>query len=199
MLIRKLSTAFLLLLSILTTAVLALGLAAPASAHSELISSSPEDGAELEQAPAEIVLEFNEDIEPIGTEVAVVDPEGTPVSEGEVAVEGAVVTQAITGGAAGAYTVTWRAVSADGHPITGEYTFTVLEPATTEPETTEPTTEAETTDATTRATTESAAAGDAGSEDAESSAGPAAPILIGIVAVVIAGVVVLLVRRRRAR
>jgi len=145
---------FALLATLLTTAALALVTAAPASAHAALVSSTPEDGAELDEAPSEIVLEFNEDIQDLGNEIVVVDSEGTPVADGEPVADGATVMQAVMGGAAGAFTVTWRVVSADGHPISGElsYEVTASEP-TSDAETTTEATTTETTPAPSSATT----------------------------------------------
>lgn len=96
-----------------------------ANAHSELVSSTPENNTELTEPPSEVVLEFNEEMEPIGTKIAVADPNGDPVSVGEPVLEGTVITQAISAEVAGDYTVVWRTVSADGHPISGEFTFTL--------------------------------------------------------------------------
>lgn len=187
-----------LLALLLTTAALALGIAAPASAHAALVSSSPEDGAELTEAPTEIVLEFNEDIQDLGNEIVIVDSEGTPVADGEPAVDGPTVTQALTGGAAGSFTVTWRVVSADGHPISGELGYEVAPEETTSAE---PTTEATTTQATTTATTQapsSAASPSAEAGAEEGDGGDSAVLWIVLAAVVAATVaIVLIVRRSR--
>lgn len=180
----------------LTTTALALGLATPASAHSELVAATPGDGEVLTEAPAEIVLEFNEEIQDLGNEIVVVDPEGTPVATGDAVVDGVTVTQAITGGTAGTFTVTWRVVSEDGHPISGEYAYEVEEsaaPATTEPNTTEQsaTTEVATTEAT---VSESATAA-----EPESGGGAATPWLVAVAVAAAAGAVAMIVRRSRAR
>ncbi len=180
MISRRLSTPFLALLTILTTGLLALALGAPAQAHSELVSSSPEDGAELEAAPTEIVLEFNEEITEIGTQVVVVDPEGTPVAQDEVVVDGSTVTQAIGAGAA------------------GEYTFTVAAASTTTEATTESTTET-TSDATSESTAEpSTAVTTADPEAEEPSDGSLTWIVVALI-LVAAVAVGLVIRRSRAR
>lgn len=192
---RALSTLFALLL---TTAALALGIAAPASAHAALTSSSPADGAELEEAPAEIVLEFNEDIQDIGNEIVVLDSEGTPVADGDPVVDGPTVTQAVTGGAAGTFTVTWRVVSADGHPISGDLSYEVAptDPTTASPEAT---TEASTATTTEAATTEASAAPSSDTAAQEDGGGDSAIVWIVIGAVVAAAVaIVLIMRRNRA-
>lgn len=202
---RRLPTAFLTFVALVfATAVVTFTVPGAAHAHSELVSSSPSDGDSTSEIPAEIVLEFNENIQEIGNEIVVVDPEGTPVADGEMVVDGPVVTQPIGAGAAGEYTVTWRVVSADGHPISGEFSYTLRVPytldeeqssgETAEAETTEPvTTEAETTEAET-----TVEAGES-LEDEDQGSSATVPIFIGLSVLVLAGVVILVVRRRRAR
>lgn len=190
---------FALLAMLLTTAALALVTAAPASAHAALVSSTPEDGAQLDEAPSEIVLEFNEDIQDLGNEIVVVDSEGTPVADGEPVADGATVTQAVMGGAAGAFTVTWRVVSADGHPISGElsYDVTATEP-TSDATADEPTTEDTTTEATTTETTP--APSSATTAPAEDEGGGDSAVLWIVLAAGAATVatIVLIVRRNRS-
>jgi hypothetical protein len=57
--------------------------------------------------------------------VVVTGPDGTPVQHGPVEVAGDKVTVAIRATASGTYHVAYRVVSDDGHPVTGETTFTV--------------------------------------------------------------------------
>src|SRR5699024_4375434 len=104
------------------------GGAAPAQAHSVLLGTDPDDGEQLAAAPEEVSLTFNEDITELGTEVVITTGDEEDVNDGDVEVAGPVVTQRlIDDRPEGAYTVTWRAVSADGHPISGEFTFTASE------------------------------------------------------------------------
>lgn len=108
----------------------------PAGAHSALLGTDPEDGQQLASAPEEVSLTFNEDITDLGTQVVISTEDGETVSEGEVQIDGPVITQALADTRPeGAYTVTWRAVSADGHPISGEFTFTAAEGVGAEAET----------------------------------------------------------------
>ncbi|WP_420111128.1 copper resistance CopC family protein [Pseudactinotalea sp.] len=196
---RRPPTSFLTLVALVfATAVLTFAVPGAAQAHSELVSSTPSDGGTTSEIPTEIVLEFNENIQEIGNEIVVVDPEGTPVADGEMVVDGPVVTQPISTGAAGEYTVTWRVVSADGHPISGEFTYELQAPTTVDE--TDETTEATTTDAE-ETTEEASTAVESGEslEDEESGSGSTVPIFIGLGVLVLAGVVILVVRRRRAR
>jgi len=103
---------------------------AAAQAHDELVSSDPAANATLTQAPAELNLTYSANLMNIegGNRVRVVDSTGASVAEGEPQVKGTTVTQPLKIKDASAdetYTVTWRVVSSDGHPIQGTYTFSV--------------------------------------------------------------------------
>lgn len=103
--------------------------AAPrAEAHAGLASSSPADGAVLEAAPAEVRLGFTEELQEPAY-VVVTAPDGTRSSSQAAVVEGADAVQAVPapagGDAEGVWRIAFRVVSADGHPITGELSFTV--------------------------------------------------------------------------
>ena len=82
----------------------------------------------IESAPREIHVWFSEPIEaPSSTAVRVLDPEGVPVAaDTTVAADDRteMITR-VTGQSAGTYTVRWRAISADGHPIDGTFVFSV--------------------------------------------------------------------------
>ena len=117
-----------LLAATLATAVLAIaGLvigASPASAHNVLKSSSPADGKKVARTPSSVVLTFDEPAIAIGTKLVITGPEG-PVQIGKPSLVDNAVTQDLQPGSpAGAYTVDWRVTSADGHPISGSFTFT---------------------------------------------------------------------------
>ncbi len=98
---------------------------APALAHDELVGSTPADGAVLTEGPTEVVLTFSEDVQDLGTAVLVREESGRDAAGGGLAIEGPVVTQKVDATAAGIYTTSYRVVSADGHPVSGELTFTV--------------------------------------------------------------------------
>ncbi|HEY0215243.1 MAG TPA: copper resistance CopC family protein [Cellulomonas sp.] len=99
--------------------------AARADAHNSLQGSDPADGATVATAPERITLTFDEPAQALGTEIVVVDPDGTTVSSGAPELVDATVSQPLAGSLpAGAYSVQWRVTSADGHPISGAFTFT---------------------------------------------------------------------------
>ncbi|HJQ42747.1 MAG TPA: copper resistance CopC family protein [Jatrophihabitantaceae bacterium] len=96
------------------------------SAHDELLSSNPANGAALHSMPVSVVLTFEEPPADGYTKVAVLAADGTDVSSGSVLSDGARVTRAIRSGlASGAYTVKFSILSDDGHPVSGVIRFTV--------------------------------------------------------------------------
>ena len=96
-----------------------------AFAHDQLVSSTPQDGATLEKQPDWLELEFSGEIQDIGAEVKV-QHKGKNVSAGELTIDGRTLMAALPQDLdAGKYTVIWRVVSSDGHPIDGTYSFTI--------------------------------------------------------------------------
>ncbi len=103
----------------------------PASAHAELVSTDPEEGAVLEAAPSSVTLTFNEPVRLTSQEVAVYDAEGDPVDSSAAAGD-TEVTVELPGAAEladGTYVVSWNVLSSDGHPISGALTFSVGAPS----------------------------------------------------------------------
>ncbi|WP_055752317.1 copper resistance CopC family protein [Frankia sp. AvcI1] len=104
---------------------LLLALAAPAAAHSRLVATTPAGDSVVATAPGEITLTFNESVSSRYTHVAVTGADGASVINGATMVEGATVRQPLMALAGGRYTVSYQAVSEDGHPVGGTFTFTV--------------------------------------------------------------------------
>ena len=131
---RRLATLVALLVALIPGALLAT--AAPASAHAALVSSDPADGSRVASLPAEVTLEFNEEISDPAY-VVVTAPDGVRVNSGDAVVRGARVTQDLDAQGlalpAGSYTLAYRVVSADGHPISGEQTFEVTSATAADP------------------------------------------------------------------
>lgn len=107
--------------------VLLAGGAPGAAAHDELEDSSPGDGDVVDQAPQELVLTFTSDITTLGLQVQVSGPDGPATDSAAEVVGRQVIQELIHDLAAGEYDVAWRVTSADGHPISGEQSFTVAE------------------------------------------------------------------------
>lgn len=111
-------------------ALTALGmfLAPAATAHDQLVSTNPKDGAKLDKQPGWIEMEFSGDIQNVGTEIQVKDPSGKDVYAGETDIKGKTLKGALPDDLkAGKYTVEWRVVSQDGHPISGNYSFSITD------------------------------------------------------------------------
>jgi methionine-rich copper-binding protein CopC len=101
--------------------------ASPASAHDELVSTDPAADAVLDALPAQLTLTFSGELatDPGATELQVTDAAGTSLADGDPLVEGTEVTQPLGGAASGVVTVLWKVVSSDGHPISGQFAFSV--------------------------------------------------------------------------
>ncbi|WP_031075294.1 copper resistance protein CopC [Streptomyces sp. NRRL WC-3742] len=118
-------------------ALLALMLAAagPASAHATLDSTDPQQNSVVATAPQSVTLTFSEEVSLSGDSVRVLDPAGKAVDAGNpVHADGRANTARVglnSGLANGTYTVAWRAVSADSHPVGGAFTFSVGAPSDT--------------------------------------------------------------------
>ncbi|BCW79785.1 copper resistance protein CopC [Arthrobacter sp. NicSoilC5] len=115
----------------LTTAAFVLASSAPAQAHDSLESSNPADGSTVSAMPAKIELTFDHTPIAINSIVRVEDATGTDQADGPVQIVDNQVSQPVKRGAPeGKYTVVWRVVSPDGHPIEGTFTFTAGGPNT---------------------------------------------------------------------
>jgi len=107
-------------------------LAPAASAHDELVSTSPQDGSSV-TAPVQVALRFTQDLLAIGNRLRIEGP--GPATNLSARATGPTLTASLDPDLpAGAYRVTWRAVSADGHPLSGAFGFTLTQPTTARPE-----------------------------------------------------------------
>lgn len=103
--------------------------AVPAWAHATLTSASPADGVVLSALPPAVTLTFDEPVRPVAGDIRVLDPGGRSMG-GAVTATGPAVTVALPrAGAPGTYTLTWRVISADSHPVGGAITFSLGHPS----------------------------------------------------------------------
>lgn len=101
----------------------------PASAHASLVSSDPADGSTLESFPEQVTLTFDESVDEPAF-VTVTAPDGATVTSGDPAVSDATVTQRLDPGSTdGTYTLAFRVMSFDGHPVTGTVLFNLGHPS----------------------------------------------------------------------
>ena len=189
----------------LTAGSLAVGLAvlapaAPAAAHNQLIESDPPAGASLTTAPETVELVFVEPLREEYTTVVVTGADGTTVTATELAVDHTRATVTFLEPLPdGEYTVGFRVVSLDGHPVQGSVEFTVAAgdgdtdtPPSSAPSAGEDTAAADATDSTGAA---------AGSDTGADGGGNPALLVVGAGALLVAGGVGVgyaLIRRRRA-
>lgn len=96
-------------------------------AHAALLETHPADGEIVQVTPEALVLTFNEPLEPERTEVLLFDWNGRsiPISQGESGERSEKVTRELPALRDGTYTVVWKVISADGHPIEGSFSFSV--------------------------------------------------------------------------
>ncbi|MFD6338605.1 copper resistance protein CopC [Streptomyces sp. NPDC060131] len=111
-------------------------LSGTASAHAALTGSTPEDGAVVATAPQDISLTFSEQIAMGDNSIRVLDPDNKRADTGKIRdlSSGGTVAYGIdlhAGLPDGTYTVAWQAVSADSHPISGAFTFSIGAPSKT--------------------------------------------------------------------
>ncbi|MFG1917011.1 copper resistance protein CopC [Micromonospora sp. NPDC048898] len=161
--------------------------AAPAWAHNSLKSATPARDATVPSAPTEVALEFMQRLDPAFTTIVLTDATKRKLATGEPVVAGAKSTVQVTDTLPnGTYTVAYRVVSVDGHPVQGSYPFTVADPAASA---------APSADAGTSAATPSAVAG------VRRDGGMGAGVLVAgaVLAVLVAVAAGLLWRRRATR
>ena len=168
--------------------------AAPAFAHTRLEGSNPADKSNVDSAPESVSLSFNEDISAEFASMSVVGPDGTNYATGQVSAAGGQVSTAVSPlGPAGAYTIGYRVLSDDGHPVQGKVSFTLTAPGPGAAAAT-PAPAAEPTAAPAPATT----AVDPQASTRPDEGAPIWPWLVGAVILVAAGAVVALRLGRRS-
>lgn len=95
-----------------------------ASAHATRVSTDPAANAVLASGPPRVSATFNEQLQTTFAAMTVVGPDGNVWSTGEPTVQGAVVSVVLRPlGPSGTYTVNYRVTSADGHVVSGSWSF----------------------------------------------------------------------------
>jgi hypothetical protein len=178
--------------------------AAPAAAHDRLLGSDPAAESTVEQLPPALSLTFSAAIaaDAGASEIQVTDAAGAPLTDGAPVVDGPILTQPLTQvTAAGPVTVLWKVVSSDGHPISGQFTFTVAgTPPTPTPTATPSPTETSSATATPSASAESPTPAPTDAEPASDSGSFVPWIIVAVLgALVIAATAYLIVSRARRR
>ncbi|MBV9315805.1 MAG: copper resistance protein CopC [Pseudonocardia sp.] len=125
------------IVSLLLTAAGLLASTAVASAHAVLTSTDPAGGSVLPTLPPEVSATFAEAVELPPNAMRVFDPNGVEIDNGKPSHppgRPATVRVGVHAVATlGSYTVAWRVISADTHPVSGAFTFAVGHPSATLP------------------------------------------------------------------
>ncbi|MGZ8648549.1 MAG: copper resistance CopC/CopD family protein [Solirubrobacteraceae bacterium] len=109
----------------LAASALALLLPTAASAHAVLLRTEPSNDNIVQQQPRQVTLRFSEPVESAFGSIRVYDSSAKRLDDGEVRrPDDKTVTVGIDGPLErGTYTVTWRVLSADSHPVHGAFVF----------------------------------------------------------------------------
>lgn len=116
--------------AVLAVLVAALAAVPTAAGHAMLVATVPGNDSVLERAPDRVALRFNEPVESAFGAVRVYDSGARRVDDSHVSRPGErtleVGIDRLLG--RGTYTVTWRVISGDAHPISGAFVFHVGAP-----------------------------------------------------------------------
>jgi len=109
--------------------------AAPASAHAALVSTTPEQGSVIGSSPTKVTLTFNEPVRVIPGKTQVIAPDGKRINTGDPVATGGALSLDVRAAdhPLGTYLVSYRIISADGHPLSGGFMFSVGAPSQTAP------------------------------------------------------------------
>lgn len=112
----------------LAVAVLPLAVAAPASAHATVEISNPAPEQVLAKPPHEVSVHFDEGVTLVPGSLRVFGPDGRRVDDGHVAYapgDGSTIEVAVAPDGAGTYLLSWHVISADSHPVSGAFSYSV--------------------------------------------------------------------------
>lgn len=112
------------LLALASGVLFLVGSASPASAHAAVIAETPGDGQSLAKAPATVSATFSETVSTDVGGMSVRDATGARVDDGQSRSSGTTVSVGLRPDLPdGTYVVTFRVLSADGHPVSGSWLF----------------------------------------------------------------------------
>ncbi len=100
-----------------------------ASAHAYIIKSTPSENEIVNQAPQKVTIEFDETIQPSFNSIEVFDSAGNRVDQKNGGIDPnnpSIIESGLDENLpAGTYSVQWRVVSSDGHPVEGVIPFQI--------------------------------------------------------------------------
>jgi len=128
---NRLLATLVLAISLIVAAMAGAGVAA---AHATRLATDPVENTELTRTPEKVSAMFSEALQPSFAAMTVVGPDGNLWSTGDPKVDGAVVSVGVRPlGPSGTYTVNYRVTSADGHVVSGSWSFRLTVPGTGTP------------------------------------------------------------------
>ncbi|MFB5197126.1 copper resistance protein CopC [Neobacillus sp. KR4-4] len=99
------------------------------SAHAYIKKSTPLENETVEKAPSEVMIKFDESIQPAFNSIKVFDSEGNRVDKKNGRIDPkqpSILTSGLKNGLPdGSYRIKWKVVSSDGHPVEGVIPFQV--------------------------------------------------------------------------
>ncbi len=105
-----------------------------AFAHATRLSADPPQDAALAAGPAKVCATFNEPLQITFAAMTVVGPDDNLWSSGQAQVQGTVLSVPLRPlGPVGTYRVHYRVTSADGHPVSGSWSFRLTVAGTGQP------------------------------------------------------------------
>lgn len=117
------------IIALLLVAWAALVHTSAAHAHASLIRSEPPDRAVVAALPAEIKLVFNEPVSPLVLRLVLPSGEVIELKARQAADGASIILPLPPGSSVGTHLLSWRVVSADGHPVGGSLTFSIGHPS----------------------------------------------------------------------
>lgn len=123
-----------LLAGFIAAIALVLAVAGPASAHATLENTDPSDGSVVAVQPAVVAAQFDESVGVSADSLRVFSPSGQRVDNGTTThgAQNDIITVSLRSGLGqGTYTVAWHVISADSHPVSGAFTFSIGVPSRT--------------------------------------------------------------------
>jgi methionine-rich copper-binding protein CopC len=114
--------------AVLSTLILLVLSSSWASAHGEIVSTFPEQYSNATPIPTQVWIQFDGNLQTLDGQaintIDVIDSTGLTVSYGDPIIDGGKISTKLSGQSApGVFTVNYRIVSEDGHPVEGSYTF----------------------------------------------------------------------------
>ncbi len=111
--------------ALVTAVLLTLIVSSPVHAHAMLDHAEPRVGSTLQASPSEVVLFFNQNLEPAFSSIEVSDAKGARVDQGKARVSASTMRISVKQLPPGSYRVRWHVLSVDTHTTEGSFAFHV--------------------------------------------------------------------------